>query len=441
MPRYLPFTPMNLTFHVMTAVVNTNSCEIVTLAGHLDHARLRCAIAIALRRHPLANATIARHHGKLSWKIHESELPIDLRIAQTVIAERGAAWQSLLAGAWGETIPTDRARPLRFFLTEGPTESYFQMVAPHSCTDARAGALLANDIAVAYTALTENSAPETSVRDVPDRSVEHQLLQKTSRVARIVHLLRGTWGMVRDALAPHTGVATPGKANGIARLIIRDLGSDVLEGLMAYSRRHGVTMHATVCMALLRVRESHQVQSAAPSSDFRILDLCTLRPLASEEMDDVFDVYVTPYTLNLAPGWMEQEGLASIHAGLTKIKRGGILPDVIRLGAYTLLEPLTSMVPIVNWICRRVLKTNVTTTNPGVVAYPLERFGNVAIADFINFPQLIAPSELMFIYTTFRGRLRVLCLYDEGAFPNGVEETLLDPLVAELSQRALLASV
>ena len=83
---------------------------------------------------------------------------------------------------------------------------------------------------------------------------------------------------------------------------------------------------------------------------------------------------------------------------------------------------------------RMTLKTDLAVTNPGKVPWQdeLERFGDVEVEDFINFPHLLPPAKAVVIFTTFRDELRIIHLHDPATTPNGLETALIQPFIRHL---------
>lgn len=413
---------MALAFHALSESMNTNSCELLTLSGHLDPSRLREAIGGALGRHPLANATLVRkgRWGRLAWRVAPAPLPIDLRIHQTSATDEEELRAELMDRVWSEEIPLFTSRPIRFHLTYGRKQSYFQIVAPHVVTDARSGALIAQDIADAYTALEAGQPYQEA--GVPFPTTPHQsLVRELPRWKKALLILRAIVGVVRDAVAPDSGLPSTAAPRESTRLEQHDLGAGILKQVLSTSRRVGVTAHAMFSLAVLRARERVREDAGLPPSTLRVMDLCTIRHLCSDDLGDCFDVLVVPYSTRLVPGWTNDEALRRISRRVDALKKGAILVDYYRLWLLTLVEPFVSKRWLTKFVCKHVLKTNLSTTNPGVVPVPLEAFGSTPVKDFINFPQALVPAEVIMIYTTYRGRLRLLTVSDDGAFPEGTK--------------------
>ena len=89
-----------------------------------------------------------------------------------------------------------------------------------------------------------------------------------------------------------------------------------------------------------------------------------------------------------------------------------------------------------HWVFKWILKTNITTTNPGVVPFSkdLESWGEAQVQDFVNFPQIAPPSRLGVIYTTFRKRLRIVILHDQALLSQKQAEQLSQILWEEIQR-------
>lgn len=71
-------------------------------------------------------------------------------------------------------------------------------------------------------------------------------------------------------------------------------------------------------------------------------------------------------------------------------------------------------------------------TNPGLCPSRLPTFGELPVLDYVTFPQLFAPAELMLVVSTLRGGLRVLAVYDRGALGDSFHPELFQPFLQAL---------
>ena len=62
-------------------------------------------------------------------------------------------------------------------------------------------------------------------------------------------------------------------------------------------------------------------------------------------------------------------------------------------------------------------------------------YGTAAV---LVFPQLFFPADVMFIFSTFRDRLRILTLYDHDAFAETFHDELFAPFLVHLGKLANL---
>lgn len=144
------------------------------------------------------------------------------------------------------------------------------------------------------------------------------------------------------------------------------------------------------------------------------------------------DLLVQPYTHTIRQDWSEEEALQQISASLSLQKREGALNDLARSKIYRLFPRILPLSWVMGFTFRCLFKTNVTTTNPGPALLRFSDFGEAEVLEFINFPQIAPPAELGLIYTTYRGELRLITLYDESRWEEGPLRELVEGLWREV---------
>lgn len=169
----------------------------------------------------------------------------------------------------------------------------------------------------------------------------------------------------------------------------------------------------------------------------RLVDLVTVRPLASGDVGGRADVLVVPW-VQTVPAEADGVALAAVEGQVASIKTGGARAELARLALYAGLADLLPTARAAALTFRRVIKTDLIVTNPGPVHVPIERFGPVPVADFLNFPQLVPPARSGYVFTTFRGRLRVVALWDDATWPAGPPGEL-DGLLARIEAEVAAA--
>lgn len=439
-PRTYPLPAHSLFYlYQLLTLENLNSCELLELEGRLDHERLRAALLQALARHPVLNSRIKpRFMRAFDCEVAPEPLPLDVRIAQCETDEPAAVHQLLLANVWQESSDVTAGRPVRFHLLETPTRSYLQIITVRLYNDARAGYRLAHDIAESYTALEFGKPYDTTPIEVEDRSTAALFTKHLPLRKRVRHAVGAVKLMAMDVLRPDVSMPLPDTPRGEQDFAKVDFGAELLEGLRRRAKQEKVTVHAMLALALFQVWRASAPEKVGRRW-LRILDNFSLRHLTRENTDELYETLVVPYSVRLPTSGTDREVLTAMVEQLNHWKSGEILSELYRVRLYTALARFSPLRLSSELITRYVAKSNIVMSNPGPVPFPLERFGSVPIADFINFSQLFPPSRVMLIFSTFRGRLRALVVWDRNAYPDGPERELIAPLRARLAELAAAA--
>ena len=428
-------TPMQTAFHHLGELANPNSGELIVFDGPLNLELLRNAISCALKRHPLLNSVPKKHRGVMRWREAVDALPVELRVYETQETDESRVRSKLWRHLWAEKLPAE-GRQVRFIYTQGPRRSYLQICAPHTVTDACSGTRLAADIGNAYGALCEGKLWRAKTIVPLERPVKDVFLKELSlwRRARLIGTLAKH--MVRDVVADGAGLnlEVPKEA-GPTEVSVTPLCPKLLSRTIKVARRQNTTAHSLFLLALSRAR-TEMVDPITAKRPLRLNDFATLRPFADRDVSDAFDVLVVPNQITIDPNWDDETALKTLSSHIRKQKQGGVLSELYRLSMYGALARFLPTRLTAGLVFKYVNKSDIAVTNPGRVPWQdeLERFGDVKIVDFINFPHLLPPTKVVLIFTTFRGSLRIVQLYDSKAMPEGVEETLVQPFIRHLEQ-------
>ncbi len=424
MKRPYPAHALSLPFLVLGQQINPSSCDVVELEGSLDARLLTEAVRRATRRHPvLAGEFQHQRFGKV-WTPKPFFEP-KIRFLRLVKYDPALVQRVVLDNAW---LGPTSSELVRVFVIEAGKRTFFQICSPHGCTDARAGARLAQDIADSYTALENKTPWDDSVIDVADRSLAALFPEFAGGTKALSHVASGVRMVLDSAFEKPSGLKLPSVRRGPTQLHKVKLPAQFLGRLSLQAKHLGTTVHPLLCLAVLRAREDFNRARGARNTPFRFVDLYNMRRHAAVDINDLYDVMVAPHVMELNAGDSDQAVIRSIQDQVSALRNGGIFASIMQKALFASL-PLSSEL-LVNIGSRICAHTNIAVTNPGRVPYPLERFGSVPIVDFYNFPQLFPPCRLLLIFTTFRDELRLLVTYDEHSFPSGI-----DSLVAMLRRR------
>lgn len=400
---------LNALFEALGTIVIPNSCDVVVLAGRLAHERLRAAIAATLSRHPLLRGR-----------------PFALRVHGLADDDPERVDAHLLGLVWSERLAADEA-PVRFHLTETPSRSYLQTIHTHVYADASACYQLTEQIAAHYAARpSEPPAAGLAVAPAAPR--------RPAEPGALADRAAGLLQTARDLLTPFAGLATaPRAAPGRRRLARFQLTPRETERLRQAMRARGCSMHAGFQLAFLRAATAFNRGRGVDRPRLRLWDFFSVRPLRAGAATD-YDCLALVYPVDLDARWPDDRVLRRCARTVERMRAGALQHHEARFdGLFSLFGPLLPL----RWFARLwpwLFKSNVLLTNPGVCPSPLPSFDEVPVLEYVTFPQLFAPADVLLVFSTFRGALRVLAIYDEGAFGHGFHRDLFEPFLRCLGQ-------
>lgn len=436
-------SPVAESFWHLSRLMNTHSAELLTVKGRLSEERLAGALEEVCARHPLTTARLSlRGLKRPEWRAGPPCAPslevLTLPEGSTGFQGAEGRWRGPLPEVlrrlvWeSEAIDPIREPPARFVLLWEGGLSHLMVIAPHLCTDAHAGALLLSELLESY---GDANLEERALAPAPLMVEDPLSLSHLPPLKRATLALIGLKRLLRDLITRGSGVSeVSGDGDrGRTLLTVSSRDPEELSRALKVAKRAGLTAHVLFTKALMN-RE--RAQREARHSSLRLADLIALAPLYPEPRRAAlmcrFDVLVLPHVVNhdlTAP----LEGYqADFKEVLTRLKAGEALAELYRLRFYNALARLLPIRFMSGLLFRFVLKTTTTTTNPGPVRAPLERCGPHEVLDFINFPQLSPPARLGVIYSTFRGRLRLMILHDEAKMSHQAAERFAEELWAEV---------
>jgi hypothetical protein len=393
--RHLPAGPAARAWQRLATIVDTRSCELVLLGGRVEAARLEEAWRHVGRQHPLLAVT---------WDDGRWRAGAPLPPPRLVTIEAEPDLETLLPRAWADGDP--QASCLTVF--RGPTRDALRVRVPHARTDASSGAQVVQDLADAYGALCEGHAPshrEDSAPWEPDVLLPLRMADRWRAIGRVL----------MDAVARAGWSDAPRMVAAPARVRVRDLGADALPALKGQAHDQATSVHVLLTLAVARATGAR-----------RLMDLVTVRPLARGDVSRRSDVLVVPWALRVPDD--DDDARRAIRAQVDAVKGGGARAELARLALYDALAAFLPLRWAMEATFRGIVKADVASTNPGPVQVPLDRFGDLPILEFVNFPHPVPPARRLLAWTTFRGRLRLVHAWRDGD----------DALAAEVERRLLV---
>lgn len=404
---------LNALFDGLAEVVVPNSCDILALDGRIDGDRLRLAISETLARHPVLCRSLAGGD-------QTPPGPIDVRFHSLDDDDPGYVDRHLLRQIWDEPLAPS-GRPVRFHVTRTPTRSYLQTIHTHVYADALACYLLTLQLAESYAHPQRRSGPGSA----PLHAAPAELLAPLpSHRARAAHRARGLWQTLRDWRQPNAGLAAarPQSRNvriGPRQLTRLCLSEEQTRRLRQAARTRGHSMHAFFQLAFLRAATEFNHRRGVLRPSLRLWDFFSMRPLLEQDRSR-YDCLALIYPVDLDSRWSDDECLRRCTESVQRMRARDLLTHAARFDMLKLL-PRSQFMRL--WPA--LFKSNVFFTNPGVCPSPLPRFGELDVIDYVTFPQLFHPADVLVVFSTFRERLRILVIHDGAAFDRAFPAELL----------------
>ena len=416
---------LNTLFASLADAVVPSSCDVVVIEGLLDHDRLRSAILATLARHPILERPLDP-----SMSV-EAPLPLDFRVHALDDDDPARIDEYLIGLIWDEPL-TPSARPIRFHVVETRERTYLQTIHTHVYADATACYTLTEQIAAAY----EGASSPRDDDDVAETDALAIAAAPLSVAERFAHYARGTAQTSADLATPYGGLATAHRHQAGPRRLARFvLTVDETNELRAAARARGCSIHAFFQLAFLRAATEYNRARGEERSALRLWDFFSLRPLMGNAKSR-YDCLALVYPVDLDATWSDDQTLAECTRNVERMRGGDLVTHAHRFDAlFRLIDAVQPRASFMDtW--RSIFKSNVFLTNPGVCPSPLPRFGDAEVVDYVTFPQLFFPAELTFVFSTFRGALRVLVTYDQEAFGASFHQEIFAPFLANLAELA-----
>lgn len=432
-------SPLNQIYRNLAMLTSANSCEWISLSQPLDLKLLREAAEAVVRMHPVLNSVQLRRGLFFYWKELDTPVEVDIRYERLPALTEEALHPRLVANIHAEPLPITRHRPLRLHVTElDDGRTWLQIITTHVFTDGRSANVVARDLAHAYGTVSAGMWPAQPVspasRDPFDLFTRHLSFGQRWRLG-----WQGLKAIFSDLFSRVVALKLPGRPRGETRISFFDLGSAKWSELRAHARAQGLSVHPFIVAAVLRVIETLNRRNGIESPVIRLIDNFSLRRFAAqpEQLADLYDVYAVPYTIDFQMSPDSRELVQRIRGKLDALKAGGILAELYRNWHYRNSALLSDKKIGTRLVTRFVMKSNVICTNIGPVPEDFSRFGEAQVLDYYSFSQMFPPGQLMFLFSTYRNRLRLVLLHDG----NNIEAALASEIGTSLFPAALAAAI
>lgn len=434
---------LNQLFTHLNLLCNANSCDWIELEAKPDLVLLKRAIEHVIDRHPMARSIRYRRGLGYGWRHLDRRLPIELEERESTLTDPIALRAQLLKNAWDRRVPEEDGHPFRFFYTRTPDRHVLQIITTHIYTDGKAANLFSGDIAETYGRLVAGQPLDHGMIDLPERDHDRLFLAGLSPLRRLGLFWRGMTGFLRDLMRPAGRLAFDRVPSGDTDVLMQELPAHLFEGLKRQCAMRDITLHPLLLLAVLRTCERDaEIQGSPLRHPMRIVDNFSLRRFViAPAMERLYDCVSVPYTMTIDHRQDDDAVLKGFFEDIEALKQGEILRELYRLRLLFWSTAPLPKAPMMRMACD-ALRANVICTNVGVIDKRLESFGPVAVRSYYSFPQLLPPGELMYQISSFRGRLRLLVLYDRGQMDEAAaRRRFIDPFLGYLERLAAQPSV
>ncbi|AKJ30857.1 hypothetical protein [Caldimonas brevitalea] len=431
--RWRPMSSMCRLFLHGSEFVNANSACLFVLNGTPDEQRLRQAAVALLRRHPLLRSMLARKRGRIGWQLTEPPAPSDVvlhwhKVDDTPLPQ---LMERAVNHAWEVELPLEQRIPFALAVFETPRYSLLQIITSHVAEDAYASYLISHDLAQAYA----NPAVAFTDRGVvhPPAADMDSVVARSREPLGVLEKLKVLAGSVRDLAVTDTSLPVPApRTLGSRGLVVQDMDESLFAGLRAAARASGTTVHSVMLLALCRViLASHP----RPGRVLRLLDMYSMRGQLGPGVGHLYENLVLPYTLRVERG-SDCEMLAQIYRRTSEVKAGGYVRECFKYSKTNMLLRGARLPQLKRWMIGRTVQARVLVTNPGQIPFDLPSFGELEVMEFFTHAQVFPPGSVMCQFSGFRGRVRMILLYDRAAFGEHFDELFRGPYLAELQRMA-----
>lgn len=423
-------SPLNQMYRYMSMLVNANSCEWIVLNGHLDIKRLRRAARAVARRHWVLNSFQRRKGLGFAWETWSDEAEMDIRYERLPPMSDEERHQHLVHNIWQEQLPLTQGRPWRIHVSEDDNgRTWLQVITTHVFTDGRSANIVARDLAHAYTAAEGDNIPELdpeAPRD-PERDPFKLFTQDLSTADKRGLVGDALKAIVSDATAPCDRLALKKGPVGKTGVLFFDFGADTWQRVRRAGKHVGLSVHPFLLGAVLRSIQRWNQKRGKQTRILRVIDNFTLRRFNQEpHVQDIYDVFAIPYSLDYQLDQDDKSLLKQIKTKLDVLKKGAIRKELYRQWLYMSSSLLSPKVLATRLLIKFVVRSNIICTNIGPVPEDFDRFGDASVDEYYSFSQMFPPGEMMFLFSTYRGSLRTVLLYDTNKITQQEAQQFVD---------------
>jgi len=430
---------LNNLFAFLNCLVNGNSCMYFELSKKIDLDVLQASVDILVRRHALLNCGFKSSMFSYRWSDDKPLDPVVVNHQKIEVGNRDAMIRHLTNNAWGERFDLAHERQLRVYYVEYNGGAVVQLVPNHILADGRAADLLMADLASIYHQLAANNCDvddlAASVKcDYAESSVQ-LFAGHMSKGERLAYTMAALKNIVSDIFRPAHGIFVKKSSRGNTRVHVETVDDKLFVMMKSRLKANGFTVHPMLVSAVLRAIEEFNDSKGFKAESLRVSDMFSMLPFADQNLTGVYDCFVVPFTSYYTLKKNNLEMMNQVRDTVGRYKSGGIFEELFRQNIYALTGKFSPKKLATYLVIKYIAKSNVIISNPGRVKFDIPDMGNAEIVNYTSFSQLFPPAKIFFLFSSFKGALRLNILYDENAFDEGdVSNVIAKSFVRHLHQ-------
>lgn len=413
---------------------NGNSCELIKVAGPVDRIRLKNAVKLVIAKHDNLRAVILSRKGEQFRTVKSNVPEVELEYQELDLEGESQIRTYLADNVW-RTAPLGLTKPpiIKVYVSKIGGFHYIQFVTSHVWSDAKSGFQLVADILSFY------DKPEQNEANVEREPCAREFDEDVLKIARKEGVAIGWWPafiqMVRDLFYRGGGISVAQGAPQKTQFYIHHFAQEkMLEQVKQEAKRRDITVHSLLIPVLVDCCHDHDLNRGVNNIHYTLHDLYSLRGCGENEYRDTYDNFVFPFEYTVKWDHDLQKMIESVTDEVNRIKNGDIYKEYNK---ERLMLDLLRFLPrkaAFRFLFKYCIKGNIICTNPGIIPYDFPMLGDSEIVDFYNFPQLFPPGEAMFVFSTFRGVMRILVVYNQSAIDDVAMHSLVSSFETKLGE-------
>jgi NRPS condensation-like uncharacterized protein len=428
------FGRLNQSYALLEQIYNANSCEWIELDRALNSERLLESARRVIDRHPMARSVYRRRGPWFEWIHTDRQLPINIEHQCWDSDEEDEVRAKILRNIKEFRVLRTDQHPFRFILITTPRRHFLQIMTSHVYTDGRAANIFTGDLVACYCALEAGADWRPGVVDIADRNHDHMFLADLSLPRKVQLFCSALGSLLLDVFTFSGRLRLVSAQRDNTELLLAEIPATLIRDVKARSKELGLSIHVFFLVALARTLEAFNSQRGASPRQLRIVDNFSLRRFSQDPaIEDLYDCVAVPYTMEVNLDLSDARLLRDLNAQLESMKAGRALRELYKYRFYHWMS-----LPMPKWLAAKIavnllIRANIVCTNVGQLSDKLKVIGQARVLNFVSFPPLFPPGDIMFQFSSFDGKLRLVTLYHPNQLSRQqIQEQMVSQFVAHL---------